>query len=91
MIRPGQLLLYKAEDHWVLNFPTKDDFFNPSDFAYIELGLLKFRNFYKEKGFTSIAFPRLGCGLGGLDWEMEVKPVMEELLGDLDIDVYIYE
>ena len=39
--------------------------------------------------FSSIALPKLGTGLGGLDWQ-EVWPIIERSLGDLDIPVYVY-
>ncbi|HCO59513.1 MAG TPA: Appr-1-p processing protein, partial [Porticoccaceae bacterium] len=42
----------------------------------------------KEK-VDSLALPRLGTGVGGLDWE-EVEPLIEKQLGDLDIPVYVY-
>ncbi len=57
---------------------------------YIEAGLSKFVSSYTDKGITSIAFPMLGCGNGGLDWESEVRPVMEQYLKNLPIDVYIH-
>ena len=38
----------------------------------------------------SVAIPKLGCGLGGLDWN-DVKPLIEEVFGDVAFDVYIYE
>jgi O-acetyl-ADP-ribose deacetylase (regulator of RNase III) len=41
-------------------------------------------------GIESIAFPALGCGNGGLNWN-DVKPVMIEFLEDLDIKIEIYE
>lgn len=40
-------------------------------------------------GIESIAFPKLGCGNGGLEWSV-VKPIMEKYLSDLPISVYIY-
>lgn len=49
----------------------------------------KFVEIYEKEGITSIAFPKLGCGNGGLDWA-EVKPVMEKYLRGLLIDIYIY-
>ena len=70
-------------------FPTKQNWRNPSKIEYIEDGLLKFVNTYAEKNISSIAFPRLGCGNGELDWN-EVRPVMEKYLKPLPIDVYIY-
>ncbi|MBU0494254.1 MAG: macro domain-containing protein, partial [Chloroflexi bacterium] len=35
----GKLHLYKADDHWVLNFPTKRHYRNRARLEYIEAGL----------------------------------------------------
>jgi O-acetyl-ADP-ribose deacetylase (regulator of RNase III) len=43
----------------------------------------------KKESFTSLAIPRLATGVGGLDWN-DVKPILEEKLGQLDIPVYVY-
>ena len=37
----------------------------------------------------SIAFPALGCGLGGLQWE-DVRPLIVEAMAPLDITVMLY-
>ncbi|MEE4660307.1 MAG: macro domain-containing protein, partial [Halieaceae bacterium] len=42
-----------------------------------------------DEGFTSLAIPRLATGVGGLDWE-DVRPLVEQRLGELDIPVYVY-
>lgn len=86
----GKLSLHRDEKKWVLNFPTKKHWRNPSKIEYIESGLRKFVETYREKGITSISFPQLGCGNGGLDWESEVKPLMEKYLKGLPIDVFIH-
>ena len=85
----GKLMMCYEADHWILLFPTKEHWRNPSKMEYIEEGLKKFVQTYAEKNITSIAFPRLGCGNGELDWN-KVKPLMEHYLKDLPIDVYIY-
>lgn len=85
----GKLMLFYEPDHWLLLFPTKENWRNPSKLEYIEKGLMKFVATYADKNITSIAFPRLGCGNGELDWN-EVKPLMERYLKNLPIDVYIY-
>lgn len=85
----GKLMLYYAPDHWILLFPTKENWRNPSKLEYLEKGLKKFVGTYADKGITSIAFPRLGCGNGELNWE-DVRPLMEKYLKPLPIDVYIY-
>ncbi|MBK8027038.1 MAG: macro domain-containing protein [Chloroflexi bacterium] len=86
----GQLWLYKTPYKWVLNFPTKKHWRNPSNPEYIRLGLEKFAATYLEKGITSISFPMLGCGNGELDWDSQVRPMMEQYLRDLPIDCYIH-
>lgn len=73
----------------VINFPTKDDWRDKSEMQYIEDGLKTFVKGYEKRGITSVAFPPLGCGLGGLDWA-QVSDLMVKYLGDLPIDVYIY-
>jgi len=86
----GRLWLWKGEDQWVLNFPTKMHWRKPSKLAYIDAGLKKFVDQYEERGIWEIAFPRLGCGNGGLDWA-DVGPLMESYLKPLPIPVYIHD
>lgn len=85
----GSLMLCYEPDHWVLLFPTKEHWRNPSRIKFIEAGLAKFCRTYAEKGITSAAFPRLGCGNGELNWS-DVRPVMEKYLQNLPIDIFIY-
>ena len=56
-IVPGKLLIYRGNNHWILNFPTK---INPSDdsrIEYIEAGLDKLVRAWRDHGITSLAFP----------------------------------
>ncbi|MYA31849.1 MAG: macro domain-containing protein [Gammaproteobacteria bacterium] len=86
----GKLFLYPTPNKWILNFPTKKHWRNPSRVEYIEAGLSKLRARYSEVGMTSIAFPELGCGNGELDFETQVKPLMERYLGNLSVPTFIY-
>ena len=88
-LKTGKLMLYYAADHWILLFPTKEHWRNPSKLEYIESGLSRFVQTYAEKNITSIAFPKLGCGNGELHWD-DVRPIMEKYLMTLPIDVFIY-
>ncbi|MDW9877304.1 phosphatase [Sinorhizobium meliloti] len=90
LLRPGKLWLWKGTSNWVLNFPTKDHWKNPSKLEWIDAGLAKFVNGYAELGIREISFPRLGCGNGGLNWD-EVRPVMERHLSPLKITVFIHD
>lgn len=68
---------------WVINFPTKNHFKSDSVIADIELGLRDLVRVIYDKGIHSIAIPRLGCGLGGLDWK-DVRPLIEHHLGSIE-------
>jgi O-acetyl-ADP-ribose deacetylase (regulator of RNase III) len=74
----------------ILCIATKEHWRNPSHLEYIAEGLKAFVSAYKFLDITSVSFPKLGCGLGGLSWNEEVKPLMENHLGNLEIDVFIH-
>lgn len=85
----GQLYLFRTPHKWVLNFPTKKHWRSPSQLEWIEAGLVKFLETYSQYGITSVSFPQLGTGNGGLDWE-RVRPLMEKHLGQARIPVYVH-
>jgi O-acetyl-ADP-ribose deacetylase (regulator of RNase III) len=87
----GRPYLYKQYGNpWILNFPTKNHWKYPSKIEWIEKGLKYFAANYQKGGITSVAFPKLGCSRGGLEWN-EVSPLMEKYLQELDIDIFICE
>lgn len=86
----GKLWLYKTPHKWILNFPTKTHWRGKSKVEYIEAGLKDFVDIYVSKGIESVSFPMLGCGNGGLDWDSQVRPLMENYLKSLPIDVRIH-
>ena len=87
----GQLMLYQTAHKWVLNFPTKQHWRSSSQVEHIEHGLQTFVATYATRGITSASFPRLGTGAGGLDWERDVRLLMENYLDPLPIAIYIHE
>lgn len=85
----GQLMLISEKDHRILLFPTKKHWKDKSKLEYIKEGLDKFVDNYERLNIKSIAFPKIGCGLGGLDWA-DVNFALNYYLGNRDLDVYIY-
>ncbi len=75
---------------WIINFPTKQDWRHPSRLEWVEAGLHDLHRVLLAEGIASIALPKLGCGLGGLDWDT-VRPLIESILGDLEgVEVVVY-
>ena len=76
---------------WLINFPSKQHWRQPSKFEWIVDGLEDLRRVIDEKKITSIALPPVGCGNGGLEWS-EVRPEIDRILGSLEaVDVVVFE
>ncbi len=76
---------------WLINFPTKKHWRQPSKLEWIVDGLKDLRRVIEDKGIHSIALPPLGCGNGGLDWS-DVRPEIEGVFKGLkDVDVWVFE
>jgi len=67
---------------WIINFPTKQHWRDSSKLEWIDQGLIDLRKVLADNEISSVAIPPLGCGLGGLDWQL-VKPRIEDALADL--------
>ncbi len=89
-VKLGEPYLYRdLAGTRVVNFPTKDHWRSPSRLTDIERGLDCFAANYTEWGVTSIAFPPLGCGNGGLEWA-EVGPLIYGKLHRLPVPIEVY-
>jgi O-acetyl-ADP-ribose deacetylase (regulator of RNase III) len=75
---------------WIVNFPTKQHWRAPSRIEWVVEGLHDLRRFLIEQQVKSVAIPPLGAGNGGLDW-IKVREQIERVLGDLDIDILVFE
>lgn len=76
---------------WIINFPTKKHWRQPSLVEWIEDGLSDLARVVKEKRIRSIALPPLGCGNGGLEWE-HVRRLIEQATADWQaVEVVAFE
>lgn len=64
---------------WIINFPTKQHWRNPSKLEFVRDGLEDFVRVIESHGMTSVALPALGCGAGGLEWKA-VRALLEASL-----------
>lgn len=91
LLKPGQILPYRKNKPYILNFAIKDDWHQPSKVEWITSTLIKFSNSYENMGITSIAFPWMGAMNGGIPLEI-IKKLMRKYLQNLDnIDIEVYE
>lgn len=71
----------------ILCLATKDHWRHPSQVDYVENGLRWVNKHYQQMGIESMSVPKLGCGLGGLNFEQDVEPLIYKYLDPLPIQV----
>lgn len=76
---------------WIINFPTKQHWRNPSKLEWVEDGLRDLRRFITQENISSIAIPPLGSGNGGLDWQTVKKLIMQSFAEMPNVTVIVYE
>lgn len=90
----GSMFIFDAgstfNPRFIINFPTKIHWREKSKYKFIEDGLKDLRIQIESYKIKSIAIPPLGCGLGGLEWS-KVRLMIEWILGDLDIEIIVFE
>jgi len=91
---PGKMFVFDngglVEPKFIINFPTKRHWRQPSQMSDIDAGLVDLIAQVKLLGIQSIAIPPLGCGNGGLDWE-HVRPRIEAAFKELpNVDVRLF-
>ena len=45
----------------------------------------------ESRGIKTVSLPKIGAGLGKLDWNSEVKPLLESVLSDCETVFNVYE
>lgn len=82
-------MLHNGKPEFIINFPTKNHWREKSKLSYIEEGLQDLVRVIREQNIKSIAIPPLGCGNGGLDWDV-VRKLIEDSLSGIDVDVRLF-
>lgn len=69
---PGRILVFElgclTPPRYIINFPTKRHWRDPSHMGDIESGLPSLAEEVRARGIPSIPIPALRAGLGGLAW-----------------------
>lgn len=98
-LNPGDLHIHDRIEReptipprYIINFPTKLHWREKSKLSYIRLGLKELTTFIKtipEDQEFRITIPRLGCGLGGLNWE-QVKLIITKEVESWPLHIIVY-
>lgn len=94
-IRPGVPSVWKTGDMFskdieIVNFPTKNHWRKPSEYEYVESGLVWLSSFLRDRERLTVTLPALGCGHGGLDWDV-VKSLIIKYLDATQHQILVFE
>lgn len=94
-VQIGRIFVYDRgplfRPRYILNFPTKRHWRQPSRLEYVEAGLEDLVRVIRKLGIRSLALPPLGAGSGGLPWPA-VRERIQAALGGLEgVEVLVFE
>ncbi len=78
------------EPQFIVNFPTKRSWRQPSQLEWIERGLDELKRHLLLRSITSVAIPALGCGHGGLAWAPVRRQIHHRFASTDKIQVWAY-
>lgn len=91
-IKPGKPHVWHDNNMFskttIINFPTKIHWENPSEYEFVEKGLVWLKEYLINKEYSTVTLPALGCGHGGLDWNV-VKELIIKYLGDVKAKILV--
>ena len=93
-VRPGRCFVFDAgagRPRFVVNFPTKRHWREPSRLEDIAAGLDDLAAVLRRHAIGSVAIPPLGCGLGGLPWPRVRSLLLDRLARSERVSVVIHE
>ena len=95
IVQPGKMFTVATNNlvnpQYIINFPTKRHWKDNSRLDDIKLGLIALTIKIKQLNIISIAIPPLGCGNGGLSWNV-VKSLIESAFEQMEsTQVIIFE
>ena len=74
----------------IIYVATQPDMYQAS-LSFLNRGLRKLERYCVKRSIESVALPKIGSGLGKLDWETETKPLLSKFLEGGKTVFYIYE
>lgn len=91
LLKPG--LIYPWADKvgpTVINIATQEYPGPDASYEWVDAGVRNALAYMNQRGLKSLAIPRIGCGIGGLEWPL-VKDLIEVALQswpELEVQVY---
>lgn len=87
---PGQCFLWEeSDDRLVLNIASQRLTGADATMSRLRNGLLDAIDALKPYALREFAIPRIGCGIGGLEWD-EARELISEIARSEDVDIEVW-
>ncbi len=90
LFHPGDIFVWQAGDITIFNLGTQKSWKTKAEPEAIRQSLSAMIVQATQMGIMTIGLPRIGAGLGGLQWE-EVKAIITELAEDPGVTLVVFE
>lgn len=90
-LKLGDVQVWKNKNGFaILNLGTQSRPGAPAELLALHIALSSTRYLLDESRIASLAMPRIGCGLGKLEWKV-VRPLVQQMFEQWQGMVYVYE
>lgn len=87
----GDLYTYDYDNGTIFNLGTQTTWKTKADIKAIESSLIKMFSYAQQNNILGIALPKIGAGLGGLNWN-DVKFIINIVAKDYpNVDLFVVE
>ncbi len=84
----GDVAVIIRGSHYVYNLVTKERYDDKPTLATVEAALIALRKHARENGVSTVAMPRIGCGLDKLAWS-DVEPLIEKVFAGSGMKIIV--
>jgi len=85
----GDVLLVEDNKRIVANLGTQNELGAHASLQAVKLSFVLLMEELQKLGLKEVAIPKIGCGIGGLEWK-DVREIVEEVSENYGVTVLVY-
>lgn len=89
LLVPGQAQVYQTPNLTIYNIASQDRPGRNARLEWLSDGVHAALSHASAVGHSALALPKIGCGIGGLDWN-DVAPILTAIESEYNTEVQVY-
>ena len=87
-LQPGFILPHIENGIMVINMATQFEMGPDATYEWVDAAALNLYAYCQTTGVSTVKMPKIGCGIGGLEWD-QVRIILESI-GNDDVTLEVY-